>query len=368
MMCCVITRYHPMVGCDLHATWPTMPLPAPVPMGPHFVAAVSRVGPWWMAEPNRSTMVETAAGQPLSKVFDIGMFIPHLGPNHPLLLVILLLTSSSQGHFGVSSVEIQVNAGKGPVAVALALVVNPQLNCNDRMFFPIPLPTGILITPNTVVAGLTLGDLLAGLLSMVITSAVTAVIGLALNKIAGPVVKWVGGRFVNLSHSLLGRIVMRMPDRYFRVFFQGTLIGAILAKRFGPHADALFGMLLGWSVGSPTGYAFPFAPLPGVLENLFPSVQQPDTSAIGPIQGLTDTLGKGVDGWANQWGLNDYFNDVALIPTFPVAMPVPASAVTGPLSAMQGPLDVGTAVADPVANFVEPVGDALQHIFTGKHD
>lgn len=359
MMCCVITRYHPMVGCDFHATWPTMPLPAPVPMGPHFVAAVSRVGPWWMAEPNRSTMVETAAGQPLSKVFDIGMLIPHIGPNHPLLLAILLFTSSSQGHFGVASVEIQVNAGKGPVAVALALVVNPQLNCNDRMFFPIPLPTGILITPNTVVAGLTLGDLLAGLLSMVITSVVT----MAINKITG----WVGGRLANLSSSLLNRVIMRMPDRVFRVFFQGTLIGAILAKRFGPHADALFNMLVGWSVGSPTGYAFPFAPLPGVLGNLFPGVQQPDASAIGPIQGLTEALGQGVDGWANQWGLNDYFNDVALIPTFPVAMPVPASAVTGPLSAMQGPLDAGTAVADPVANFVEPISDALEQLFTGKH-
>src|SRR5262245_1926935 len=124
MMCCVITRYHPMIGCDVHTAQPSFPVPPPVPGTPHFVAAVARLGPWWMAKDQESEKVDTAAGVPLSKVFDIGMLIPHIGANSPLLMLLLTLKSSSQGHFGVASVRTD----KGPVAVGLFLVANPQLD------------------------------------------------------------------------------------------------------------------------------------------------------------------------------------------------------------------------------------------------
>jgi hypothetical protein len=312
---------------------------------------MSRFGVWWMAEPNRSPTVDTAAGQPLSKVFDIGMFIPHIGPNHPLLLGILLLTSSSQGHFGVASVEIQTNAGTGPVAVALQLVTNPQLNCGDISFFPVPMPTGVLLAPNTVVAGLTLGDLIAGFLSMLVTTIATAAIGFLLNKLGGPLVKWTGGKIFNLVDDLVGRMIMRLPDRFFRAYFQGTFMAAILHTRFGTHADKLFDMLLGWAVGSPTGYAISSSPSPLV-------------NSLGWIQDWADGVGKSIDQHANQWGINDYLNNTALVPTYPYTVPAPVAEV--PLSLMQAPLNVAKSVADPAANTVEPVSDFLEKLFTGK--
>jgi hypothetical protein len=309
MMCCVITRYHPMVGCDLHTSQVAfpVPIPPPIPYMPHFAAALVRIGPWWMAEPRESPTVETAAGAAMAKIFDIGMFIPQLGVNSPIILAFLWLLSCSQAHFGVASVQIKTNDGQGPVAVALALVANPQLNCNDALPLPkiapeplpLPLPTGILLAPNTVVAGLTLGDLLAGILSMVLTSVITGAIGAAVGALGKPL---------------------------------NALASRIIGRTVGPLGEKILGTLLGWVVGSPAGYSFSLPNLGSLLNSPI-------------IQGLSESAGSLVDSVANRWGLNDYFNDVALIPTFPLtgpvpAVPVPASAVEGPLSLLQGPLDL----------------------------
>lgn len=109
-----------MFGCDLHASWVGFPGPVPpmVPVAPHYVGAMSQFFIWHEADAMRSPTVDTAAGQPLRKIFDIGRLIPHVGVNSPFIIGLLILGSSSQGHFGVSSVQMQTNDGQGPVAGA----------------------------------------------------------------------------------------------------------------------------------------------------------------------------------------------------------------------------------------------------------
>jgi hypothetical protein len=322
MMCCVITRYHPMVGCDIHTAFPT---PIPVPFMPHIVFAVARLGFWWMAKPKESPTVNTAAGPPLATIFDIGMLIPHIGPNIPLRTAFLMLTSSSQGHFGVHSVQIDTNSGEGPIAVALQLFVNPQLNCNDLGGLTLGLPTGALFAPNTVVAGLTLGDLLAGVLSMLLTSLTTMVLG-KLTDLAGG--------------ALMRQLNTRMP---------AWLLSKLPRISLGPYSSEIVKLLKGWSIGSPMGYS---------------STTDPDAAVRGPfdapfgssswIEGISGGAGSAVDSVATPSGLNDYFNDVALLPVLPLAAPLPG-AIPIPASAVEQVLPLA---ATPISG-IKNLGDGI---------
>lgn len=336
MMCCVITRFHRMVGCDLHTADPTFPVPPYLPGTPHIVYAVTRLALWSDAEEKESKRVDTAAGPPMSKVFDIGVRIPHLGVNHPIPLLFLFLTSSSQGHFGVHSVQTD----RGPIAVALELFVNPQLQCNDflptpKLFpLPFPLPTGVVIAPNTVVAGLTLGDFLAGLLSMALTSVAT----LAMGFVTGSFIKWglpflgnYAGHVTGFLDPLMMQLNNRMPTWLFSALLQGRMnLGALLSS---PNGQRLLDELTDWVVGKASD-----------------PVQKAMTD---DLQKSADRLGQDVDRVADAFGLNDYFNDIALIPTFPLSPPM-QGAVAVPASWTEGPLAASQSVADEIHD----LGDA----------
>ncbi len=302
MMCCVITRFHEMIGCDLHTADPTFPVPPYLPFTPHLVRAVARFGVWADAKDKESERVDTAAGPPLSKVFDIGKLIPHIGVNHIIPMGFLTLLSSSEGHFGVQSVQTE----KGPIAVALALVANPQLNCNDflptpKLFpFPLPLPSGWLVAPNTVVAGLTLGDYLAGLFSMVATSGATLVMGI----VTGGIVKFglpIIGKFLRpVIDPLMMQLNNRMPSWLFSAVLEGRMnLGELLSS---PNGQRLMDGAQGWLEDKAT------KPLTDFVKN--------------KLQRGADSFGKGVDWIADPIGINDYFNDVALIPTYPLSHPL----------------------------------------------
>ncbi|MCK6588390.1 MAG: hypothetical protein HUU21_36065 [Polyangiaceae bacterium] len=365
MMCCVITRYHVMAGVDRHTSWVQQPIPPWLPIGPHFVGAMCQFGPWWMAKPNRSTTIDTVIGAPMSRGFEIGMFIPHLGVNSIFLLAIYLLTSSSQAHFGVSSVLIEVDgSGSGPVAVALFLFANPQLNCDDFSFYPGPLPTGLLLAPNTIVAGLTIGDLIAGIYSMILSSLATALIGFVTGKI-GPGLRWMGGKLspfvkagagkvIRGTDRLVSGMIVRFSTKRLGPFFAYKMFtgvvgeaGGALSRVLGAFARSPIGKatdkeamkiletLLGFAIGSPAGYGMPGAPL-GSL----------------PIQQVASYIGVGADRMAGEWGLNEYFNDGALIPTFPFVMP--ESAAEAVITPMQGPLGAVKPSLDEAAKNMEP--------------
>jgi hypothetical protein len=164
-----------MIGCDVHLeltfTWP----PVPVPFTPHAVGqrlaglgGASMTGDDVLA--NNWNIIHRDS--------DISYGIPHIPiPPFPPCVLALLWTglSGSKSYFGPSSVR----ANNKPIAAALFVYVNPQLNCDD----PLPLPTGIAITWSNVVCGLTWGDIIGGFLAMGIDMAISFL----LNKLGGKI-------------------------------------------------------------------------------------------------------------------------------------------------------------------------------------
>jgi hypothetical protein len=283
-----------MVGLDLHTGFPAI-IPVPFePFAPHLVVAGVRCFIWQGASSKENTDIQMPPGDAMAKIFDIGPLIPHVtlpALDNPVWWVIYSLTSSSQGHFGVASVQTP----QGPIAVALFLVANPQLDCASitQNALPLGLPTGIVIAPNTVVAGLTLGDLIAGILSMVLVSAATFAIGAVLS--------W---GLPKLGTGILNGLIRILPPE---IMLPATLIGVALAQ-LSPAATTIvktaISTVIGWAVGSPMGFSFNFAPL---------------GSLSSPIGSWTTQIGEAIDAnAANPLGINDYLSNKVLLPTGPV--------------------------------------------------
>lgn len=312
MICCVIANRHAMVGLDLHEGFPALvPLPC-IPFAPHVVFALMvRGGPWWMAGPSENHDISMPPGHAMAKIFDIGMFIPHItlpALNHFVYMLLYTLASASQGHFGVA----HVLTPKGPIAVALMLFVNPQLNCDH----PLPLPTGQVIAPNTVVACMTFGDFLAGVFSMVLTSAVTW----AFSKVVGWAMKGLGA----LSNKLINGLIQVLPPR---ITMLPIFTGVILAQKFPGITAALFSettpsalkTIMSFVIGSPMGYSFPGAAYTRTSEAANKATGQPPQS--NPIQTASERAGEAI---GNMVGVDEYFDNAILLPPFPwTPSPVP---------------------------------------------
>ncbi len=186
MMFNVLIEWHPMIGLDLHEDiTPAVP-PVPVPMAPHLTTAtLNWIIPAAMSSKTFATFVQARLMQ---RGTDIQSFIPHI-PLSPacLLAPVLTVFSGSKSHFGPRSVQVE----GAPVAVALLGPVNLNLNCGD-----IPLPSGYVVAPNTVVAGMNLGDILGGLFAM----ATDAALQFAMNKLLLPL----GPIGAGIAGALLG--------------------------------------------------------------------------------------------------------------------------------------------------------------------
>ena len=184
MMFNVLIEWHPMIGVDLHED--VLPPAPPVPMAPHLTAAtLNWVIPAAMSSKTFATFVHARIMQ---RGTDIQSLIPHI-PLSPACTLAGLLTlfSGSKSHFGPRSVEVEGT----PVAVALLGSVNVNLNCGD-----LPMPTGYVIAPNTVVAGMTLGDVIGGIFAMMADTAMQY----GMNKLLGPL----GPAFGGLAGAFLG--------------------------------------------------------------------------------------------------------------------------------------------------------------------
>ncbi|AKT42713.1 hypothetical protein [Chondromyces crocatus] len=257
MDCCLLVNYHAMLGVDFHDSFPMFVSP-PIPRGPHMVGALLKWGPWFGG--NNSEKVDCIGGDPMGQGTDIGMLIPHIPLVPNVYFWLYTLASSSQSHFGVSSVRTDA----GPVAVAVLVIVNFNLDCEGPLTCP-PLPTGLVLAPNTVLAGMTLGDFLASLVTMILTAAIQYVINLIFGKL--PIFSWIGKIFARLGKglfNLIGNLAIRiLPPR---VMLPTVLTGAILGTKVkqvaasnpavGAIATNVRDLLFGWGVGSPMGYAY----------------------------------------------------------------------------------------------------------------
>jgi len=173
-MNCVLITIHPMLGLDAHTELgivPPAPAPVPFPFHPHFVGATLR----WLLRPALAETVQCMGFSSMQRGTDIQSGIPHVPvPLAPfnLLWPVLTTFSGSKSHFGVATVLVESK----PVAVAVTIIINVNLNCGD-----IPTPTGFVIAPNTVVAQMTLADWLGGVFSMLFDCIVQA----ALSRMIG---------------------------------------------------------------------------------------------------------------------------------------------------------------------------------------
>jgi hypothetical protein len=179
---CLLLELDPMLGVDFHGEITATPVPAPAPFIPH-VAGMFLHG-WTPLGPSMTVRSKTAANylRIVQKGSDISFGIIHVPtpvwPPCVLAVIITTVGSGSKSYFGPTSVVAEGT----PVASALIPpAYNINLNCGT-----IPTPTGNVLAPCTVVTGMTWGDILGGLVAMVIDCALQA----AMNYLCGFICKW----------------------------------------------------------------------------------------------------------------------------------------------------------------------------------
>lgn len=178
MIACNILKYFdPMIGVEPHNTIvPPSPAPFPSPyfhpsfLGHGIIASKSKYSgsPETMAK----GPVTTLGIQPMLQATDCGYMDVHLGILANVLLPITISFSSSKSMF--VSGTTQINGSN--VATAALVFMNLNLNCA----FPVSLPTGMVVAVNTVQAGMSIGDYVAGVVSAVVQMAIDFAVGKAL--------------------------------------------------------------------------------------------------------------------------------------------------------------------------------------------
>ncbi|HYT93456.1 MAG TPA: hypothetical protein VEL76_32360 [Gemmataceae bacterium] len=158
----VLKNFHPMIGCDWHDL---MPPGSPSITGKApYLAVAPLVWLTYNLTAKWGPSTHTHWGWTMQRQTDIGPLIPHIGaPN--VLLPLIIAFSGSKSYFGTSRILAE---GK-PVAIAIAKIINTNLNCDGPTKMP-PLPTGFVLAFTTHETSVTLGDVLADLAQMVFDS------------------------------------------------------------------------------------------------------------------------------------------------------------------------------------------------------
>lgn len=255
----ILKTWHPMLGVDFHIPWPPgSPAPAPAPVPYKTGMALFGTGLMSSYAPSHNTM---GMGCTMQQGTDIGTLIAHIGAPS-LTLPIEWVFSSSKSHFGVSRYKAE---GK-PIAVALLLVANPNLNCGT----PLPTPTGVVLALNTHFVGMTLADFLGGLAFMAADFLLQAVLqklgdrgaGFIARRLVPPVMSRTAAKAALRSRGVPGRAInaaaralrdsqrTRAASAYGRVVTRGVPV-AVSGVAGGP-----MGADLGLAgVPTPGGYA-----------------------------------------------------------------------------------------------------------------
>ncbi len=175
---------HPCTSIDLHTHLPPPPIPPVPPFLPYFWLQVLGGLPFFTkAKICKKTFAWHFPA--MQKGTDIGRMLIHVGNPINLKLPFIIYNSSSKSFFGASTVKVENQV----VAVSNAVVVNNNMNCND----PMNLPTGVVIAPNTVMAGMTIGDFLAGYVNIT----TDLLVGKALGKPGDYMGKKIIGKLAN---------------------------------------------------------------------------------------------------------------------------------------------------------------------------
>lgn len=248
----IMINFHPMVGVDFHIPWPPgspAPAPAPVPYNTFHILG-NPIG-WAAGQAKVVTTEWSCFGFCMQKSTDIGMVIPHVGaPSITLPLEIAL--ASSKSCWG--SMQKQV-AGQ-PVCCALLVSVNPNLNCGT----PAPTPTGFVTAINTHMVDMTWGEILGGLVNMV----VTGLLQFGLNKLGGAIGNRLAARFASPAVNawalrMGGAYARNMAARYAAAGIPLTSQRFVSLMRHmqGRYAESMgqtvVGAAVGFLLGGPMG-------------------------------------------------------------------------------------------------------------------
>jgi hypothetical protein len=245
----VMKHWHPMIGRDMHIPWPPgSPTPAPSPVP--YVTASTMLGIAVTASYAASHQSQ-GLGMTMQMGTDIGPMIPHMGAPSNLLAIEIPL-SSSKSYFGPSN---DLAEGK-PIAAALLVNVNPNLNCGT----PVPLPLGTVIALNTHYVGMSFADICGGLGAMasdwVVQSALQYFGGRLGSKLAG---KLFASR---LGQYITGKVGAKIHQRaLFRALMSDekwASVAALDAARAWERAapaifDETVGQVVGFFTGGPMG-------------------------------------------------------------------------------------------------------------------
>jgi hypothetical protein len=199
------------------------------------VTAPLKFGPWGaITGKARTDVVHSGMGMTMIRGTDIGPLIPHVGTPQYLLPVTILM-SASKCEFGATSVMTP----EGPIAVAVAAVVNFNLNCMGPTCPPLPL--GLVPAVATEAAGFTLGDFLGGLAALVFDSALQYLINRAFGSAA------VSGFFERVGARALGPLMQRLGT-WGSSGSVGSWIATAAIARASTERGTQLGMLLGLGV------------------------------------------------------------------------------------------------------------------------
>jgi hypothetical protein len=202
MMFNILRWFHPMVGVDWHVpVLPVGPLPTP---GPYVVFQIMG-NPVSLTKLYTTTVFADSTQQAMVKGTDIGLLTPHIGP-FSVIIAIEILLAGSKSHFGPSAISVvdQTGAAGNPAAACL-VVANLNLNCG----FPFPTPLGVVLTFNTSAVGMTLGDILGGLFSMVMDWCFQTLLNIICFKYLG----FIGRGLRRMGERLAARLGIRTLSR-----------------------------------------------------------------------------------------------------------------------------------------------------------
>jgi hypothetical protein len=227
--CNVMNTLDNIFGLDMHKNVPPPPPVGPVP-APHLVVATLGMA-FPLASSKAVTDVFADHGMVVARQHDlaIGTQPYHFGVN--ALLPVVLLGAGNKSEFGVGSVQTK----NGRLAVALVPLagINPQLDCNE----PYPKPTSMCIASfATVEAGFTLGDFIGGVVAMASDVFFTWLV----STISSKAIPWA----IEAAFGIEGLLV-------------AGLFGAAFPVA-GEYAKEMGEMAVGWFIGTPLGYSFPF--------------------------------------------------------------------------------------------------------------
>lgn len=229
----------------------------------------------------------------IGKENDSGMIVPHISiPPTNALLPIIILFGSSKVMFTASTVVMDVDGASTPVAAACFPFVPLSLNqqCND----PCNYPCDLVISPNTVVVGLTAGDILGGIAGIVIDVGISAIANYLGGKIADGLFEHIGGPIAayanrELAESIIAAGASGTAKDVAREIAENVLEGTLVQtvkEGVGKIIEGLIGDALGDRANKPADTAIHEAAdgtaTPGASSSTTPATAPTATPTAAP--------------------------------------------------------------------------------------